>query len=251
MSADGTRAIYSASVPGFNIYLNYIAWPSTTGGPSTPVAINSNTVSPTLSLSMTPDGSKFILVELDNFNGNQVSYFYWNGTSTGYTYGGALGSPLSSSLQYGCSFINDATGIAAVSGNDNGIYYLPLTWNGNTATAGSWSKTSTYNATNGRGLCFLGGGYNSKPSWLLFMSYSNSPMRLAPYNSTNNTAGTFVTTYSPNGTSGLGTSSYQAYGMLAFQPCGLNGNILYFIESYTTGNNNSNFNISKVTFTVS
>jgi hypothetical protein len=194
---------------------------------------------------MTPDGSKVICATL----GDGFYYAYWNGS--GYTYGGSLGVPVAgASVRLGCSFSNDGNGAIVFSNSDNAVWYLPLTWSGNTATGGTWVSAGSQ-SYDSRGLCFLGGGYNSVPSYILVSASSNSPFYIASWNSSSKAAGTYSTTYSPNGSSGLGVAGLSAYGMTALCPCGPKGNILYFFENYTNGTNTTNFNISKLTLTVS
>ena len=235
ISSDGTRAFYCA----FSGYMYFINWSGAT--PAAPVAFTSCPTATFSSLTLIPDGSKVFCGTL----GGNLHYGYWNGS--GYTYGGVMNGPAgNNTVRLGCSLSNDGTGVIVFNANNNEMWHLSLTWSGNVATAGTWTKftTTTYDS---RGLVFLGGGASSAPSWVMAQPSSNSPQYFATFNSTTKTAGTFSTTLSPNGASGLGND----YGAQSFCPCGFYGNVIYFLEDYTNGADVTKFNISKVTYTVS
>ena len=251
MSADGTRIV----VTGINSYWYYIAWSNATGAPS---ALVKFTDSPTnnryyCAMSMTPDGTKVVCAVGNSENPGGVYYAYWNGS--GFTMGGSPFPGVSSSygyIHFGCAIYPDATGVLVAAGNNN-HYFLPITWSGNTPTAGSWQQSDSA-TLDARGICFLGGGSNSTPSYILCSTSGNNgsgPMYLATWNNTTKTAGTLSTTYAANGSNGIGGGITYFGGQVGWTPCGPNGNILYFIEDYTNGAAGTKFNISKVTFTVS
>jgi hypothetical protein len=241
ISADGTRVVFGTD----GGYMYYMPWSNATGAPGSPVQMTSCPTQRFICLSMIPDGSKVLAGSL----ASNLYYAYWNGS--GYTYGGDLGSPVGgNNVRLGCSISNDGNGAIVVNATNNQVWYVPLTWNGNTATAGTWVSTGTQ-GYDSRGLCFLGGGFNSVPSYILYSSSSNSPWYFATWDSTSKAAGTYSSTYSPNGSGSLGGGGITPVGQQAFSPCGPKGNILYFFENYTNGTNSTNFNISKLTLTVS
>ena len=239
LSADGTRGVF-ASNSGPMYYIN---WSGAT--PTAPVAFTGSPNNPAGgfgTITMTPDGTKVVCGTL----GGSLHYGYWNGS--GFTYFGTIATNQGTGLvRFGCSFSNDGNAVFYIYPNDNTMYYLPISGTLTNPTTSSPTQIST-TGYDSRGLVVIGGGINSAPSYIMNTPSTNSPWYFATFNPATKTAGTFSTTLSPNGSSGMGGSDY---GGFSYNPCGPYGNIIYFVENYTNGAGGSNFNISKVTYTVS
>jgi hypothetical protein len=241
LSADGTRAVYASDGSPGNMY--YINWSGAT--PTAPVAFTGCPNGPTggfCTITMTPDGTKVVCGTL----GGGLHYGYWNGS--GFTYFGTIATNQGlGTVRFGTSFSNDGNGVFYIYNNDNTMYYLPISGTLTNPTTSTPTQIST-TGYDSRGLVAIGGGNSSTPSYIMNTPSTNSPWYFATYNPVTKTVGTFSTTLSPNGSSGMGGGDY---GGFSYNPCGAYGNIIYFVENYTNGAGASNFNISKVTYTVS
>ena len=175
---------------------------------------------------MTPDGSIIISNTM-----NTLYYSKWNGTTFSTWVSGT------NTGHVGCAI--SPNGLKALYGVAWGINYTA--YNGTT----TWTTgIGTGIASDNRGMCFLGGGYNGTPSYFMCTVSSTQggglnggTMQLLSWNNTTNTLSNPIQllTLIPDFTN------------FSFTPCGSKGNIIYYIDTATSS---TSFSIKYITLNV-
>jgi len=233
LSGDGTRGLYYCN----GNFLYYINWSGATPTIST---ISSSVTFNWGSISMISDGSIAV------FGGNGTSGYYttWNPSTLTYNTPGTFAFTVPH-MAFAISQ-DKTTLIADDASSSTYIGYISISsWStGNSPTptlvTTTWQSlgTGTNINLNGGALCFLGGNSSSPSTYVVGVGIGG-PIYLYTWNSTNKTL-TYVN--QPIGATGLWQFGIQASGT--------SGNTLYFVENTSTGTPGTNFNISRVTFTI-